>query len=144
MKHAGVVSSERASNSDLHRIGRLRSSTITCSWVTIVTASRRQVFWVPLSYRSAAYSALTLSAKMWTSLLLASTTASTGVVRSSESTDLGFLQRLQSPGIVRGFLCPLAELSIAPMSQLGQKRQPRLTDPCQLTIKQKTLDDMSH
>ena len=100
-----MVPSERASNSDLHRIGRLRSSTTTCLWVTIVAASRRQVFWVPLSYRSAAYSALTLSAKMWTSSPLASTTTSTGVTRSSGGTDLIFyLQKTLSPGIVRGFL----------------------------------------
>src|ERR1700693_4419715 len=104
MKHAGAVPSERDSNSDSHRIGRLRSSTITCSWVTIVAASRRPVFWVPLSYRSAAYSALTLSTRMWTSSPLASTTASTGVVRSSGGTDfLFYLQQTLSPGIVRGF-----------------------------------------
>ena len=66
VKHGGVVSSERASNSDLHRTGRLRSSTITCSWETTVRASRRQVFWVQRSYRSAAYSAPTPYARTWT------------------------------------------------------------------------------
>jgi hypothetical protein len=86
-----------ASNSDSHRIGRLRSSTITCSWVTIVATSRRQVFWVPLSYRSAGYSARTLSAKMWTSSPLASTTASTGVVRLSGSTDFLETPATQAP-----------------------------------------------
>ena len=46
VKHAGAASSERASNSDSHRIGRLRSSTITFSWVTATSASYREAFWV--------------------------------------------------------------------------------------------------
>src|SRR6266576_5538807 len=126
MKHAGVVSSERASNSDSHRIGRLRSSTITCSWVTIVETSRRQVFWVPVSYRSAVYSALSLSTKMWTSSPLASTTASTGVVRSSGSTDFLEIPATQAPAspglfVLALFILALAELWIARMSQLGQR-----------------------
>jgi len=78
----------------------------------LTAISRRQVFWVPLSYRSAAYSALTLSAKMWTSSPLASTTASTGVVRSSGSTD--FLEtpatQTQAPASPGLFVLALAEL----------------------------------
>jgi hypothetical protein len=43
---------------------------------------------------------------MWTSSPLASTIASTGVVRSSESTDFPASTGESSPGIVRGFLHP--------------------------------------
>jgi hypothetical protein len=58
---------------------------------------------VPLSYRSAAYSVLTLSAKMWTSSPLASTTASTGVVRASGGTDFLEIPANSSPGIAGAF-----------------------------------------
>ena len=87
VKHAGVGPSERASNSGLHRIGRLRSSTITCSWVTETSPSRRQACW--LVFRPAAYSAPTRSVRMSIWSLRASTTAS--VARSSRDTDLTFL-----------------------------------------------------
>src|SRR5258708_35572098 len=110
VRQGGGVAAERDSNSDSHRIGRLRSSTITCSWVTIVVTSRRQVFWVSVSYRSAAYSALTLSTKMWTSSPLASTTASTGVVRSSGSSDFLQIPPTQAPASPRLFVLALAEL----------------------------------
>ena len=49
VKRAGVVSSERASNSDSHRTGQLRSSTIIFSWVIANHASYREASWVPLS-----------------------------------------------------------------------------------------------
>ncbi len=59
---------------------------------------------MPLSYRSAAYSALTLSTRMWTSSPLASTTASTGVVRSSGSTDFLEIPATQAPASSGAFL----------------------------------------
>jgi hypothetical protein len=53
--------------------------------------------------------------------LRASTTTSTGVARSSRSTDLGFSPATQKPRHRPGFFVPaLVELKIAWMSQLGQ------------------------
>ena len=46
VKPAGVAWSERASKLDLHRIGQLRSSTITFSWVTATSPSYREAFWL--------------------------------------------------------------------------------------------------
>src|SRR5260370_31291174 len=115
MKHAGVVSSERASNTDSHRIGRLRSSTITFSWVTAASPPHRQAFW--LASRPAAYSAPTRSVRTSIWSLRASITTSTGVAPTgvappSVGTDLiSHLQKTLTPRLVRGFFVPaLAEL----------------------------------
>src|SRR5258708_36682043 len=124
-------------------MGRLRSSTITCSWVILVATSRRQVFWVPLSYRPAAYSALTLSAKMWTSSPLASTTASTGVVRSSGSTDFLETPATQAPASPGLFYTGTGGIIDRADVAVGSKRLTEAALRCRCTTVQ-TLRDRDY